>query len=38
VNLPSEMAKFIYRWTKPNVPTDVDYVHLPGEGTRVRIV
>jgi lipoprotein-anchoring transpeptidase ErfK/SrfK len=38
VNLPSEAAKFIYRWTKPNVPPDADYIHLPGEGTRVQIV
>ena len=37
VNLPSEAAKFIYRWTRPNVPTDSDYVHLPGEGTRIQI-
>jgi len=37
VNLPSESAKFIYRWTKPNVPPDSDYIHLPGEGTRVQI-
>jgi L,D-transpeptidase-like protein len=37
VNLPSEAAKFIYRWTKPNVPADSDYVHLPGEGTKVQI-
>jgi len=37
VNLPSEAAKFIYRWTKPNVPPDTDYVHLPGDGTRVQI-
>jgi len=37
VNLPSESAKFIYRWTTPNVPADSDYVHLPGEGTRVQI-
>jgi hypothetical protein len=37
VNLPSEAAKFIYRWTKPNVPPDSDYVHLPGEGTKVQI-
>lgn len=37
VNLPSEAAKFIYRWTKPYVPPDVDYLHLPGEGTRVQI-
>jgi lipoprotein-anchoring transpeptidase ErfK/SrfK len=37
VNLPSEAAKFIYRWTKPNVPPDSDYIHLPGEGTRVQV-
>jgi lipoprotein-anchoring transpeptidase ErfK/SrfK len=37
VNLPSEAAKFIYRWTKPNVPPDSDYIHLPGEGTKVHI-
>lgn len=37
VNLPSEAAKFIYRWTKPNVPPDVDYIHKPGEGTKVTI-
>jgi len=37
VNLPSEAAKFLYRWTKPNVPPDADYIHLPGEGTRVQI-
>jgi hypothetical protein len=37
VNLPSEAAKFLYRWTKPNVPPDADYIHLPGEGTLVQI-
>jgi lipoprotein-anchoring transpeptidase ErfK/SrfK len=37
VNLPSDAAKFLYRWTKPNVPPDTDYIHLPGEGTRVQI-
>ena len=37
VNLPSEAAKFIYRWTRPTVPPDSDYVHLPGEGTKVHI-
>jgi len=37
VNLPSDAAKFLYRWTSPNVPFDADYVHLPGEGTRVQI-
>jgi hypothetical protein len=38
VNLPSEAAKFIYRWSLPNVPPDEDYVHLPGEGTRVQVI
>lgn len=37
VNLPSDAARFLYRWTKPNVPPDEDYLHLPGEGTRVQI-
>jgi len=37
VNLPSEAAKFIYRWTQPNVPPDADYIHMPGQGTRVQI-
>src|SRR5258706_182825 len=38
VNLRSDDAKWLYRWTRPNVPPDVDYLHLPGEGTRVQIV
>ena len=38
VNLPSEDAKWIYRWSRPNVPTGEDYLHLPGEGTHVQIV
>jgi len=38
VNLPSEMAKFLYRWTLPTVPPDADYIHKPGEGTRVQII
>jgi hypothetical protein len=38
VNLPSEAAKFLYRWTRPNVPPDEDYIHRPGEGTRVQII
>jgi hypothetical protein len=37
VNLPSDAAKFIYRWTQPVVPPDEDYIHLPGEGTNVHI-
>jgi hypothetical protein len=38
VNLPSADAKWIYRWSRPNVPIGEDYLHLPGEGTRVQIV
>ena len=38
VNLPSEAAKFIYRWTLPHVPPEEDYVHLPGQGTRVQVI
>jgi hypothetical protein len=37
VNLPSESAKFIYRWSQPVVPADEDYIHKPGEGTLVQI-
>jgi hypothetical protein len=38
VNLKSEDAKWLYRWCLPHVPLGVDYLHLPGEGTRVQIV
>ena len=38
VNLKSEDAKFIYRWTSPVVPPGVDYLHLPGQGTAVQVV
>lgn len=38
VNLPSEDAKWIYRWSRPNVPIGEDYLHLPGEGTQVQVV
>jgi lipoprotein-anchoring transpeptidase ErfK/SrfK len=37
VNLPADAAKFLYRWTSPVVPPDSDYLHRPGEGTRVQI-
>jgi hypothetical protein len=37
VNLPSEAAKFLYRWSKPTVPPESDYIHLPGQGTSVQI-
>ena len=37
VNLPSEAAKFIFRWTRPNVPPETPYLHQPGDGTKVQI-
>jgi len=37
VNLPMPAAKFIFRWTRPVVPPDTTYLHLPGEGTRVEV-
>lgn len=37
VNLPSADAKFIYRWSSPVVPPDVNYLHLLGQGTAVQI-
>ncbi len=38
VNTPDNVAKFIFLWTTPHVPPWEDYLHLPGEGTRVEIV
>ena len=38
VNLPSDAAKFLYRWTLPTVPPEADYIHMPGEGTRLQVV
>lgn len=38
INLKSEDAKWIYRWTSPNVPPGTEYLHLPGVGTRVTVV
>jgi lipoprotein-anchoring transpeptidase ErfK/SrfK len=38
VNLPSEAAKFLYRWTLPNVPPETDYLYKLGEGTRVQVI
>ncbi len=37
INLPSEKAKWVYRWTTPVVPTDKRQVYKPGTGTRVYI-
>ena len=38
VNLTSNDAKFVYRWTSPEVPPETPYLSLPGEGTRVQVV
>ncbi len=38
VNLSPADAKFIYRWTSPVVPPDIQYLYKPGEGTSVDIV
>lgn len=35
VNLPSSVSKWLYRWTAPVVPANVDYLHQPGQGTKV---
>jgi lipoprotein-anchoring transpeptidase ErfK/SrfK len=37
VNLPPADAKFIYRWCSPAVPSGVEYVRQPGEGTHVEV-
>lgn len=37
VNLPSSIAKWVYRWTSPIVPYTVDYLNQPGTGTKVII-
>jgi lipoprotein-anchoring transpeptidase ErfK/SrfK len=37
VNLPNSAAKFLYRWTSPNVPPEADYIHKPNTGTRVHV-
>ncbi|WKZ37699.1 MAG: L,D-transpeptidase family protein [Anaerolineales bacterium] len=38
INLPSSVSKWLYRWTSPVLAPNQDYVHLPGQGTRVVIV
>lgn len=38
VNLTPSDAKFIYRWTRPEVPKDTPYLYKPSEGTGVRVV
>jgi len=37
INLASENAKWIFRWTTPRVPDDKRYVYKPGIGTRVTV-
>jgi hypothetical protein len=37
INMHSEDAKWIFRWTLPTVPADQRLVLAPGTGTRVRI-
>ncbi len=38
VNLTPSDAKFIYRWTRPEVPLETTYLYKPGEGTLVKVV
>ncbi len=38
VNLTPNDAKFIYRWTRPEVPIGTPYLNQPGEGTLVQVV
>jgi hypothetical protein len=37
VNLRPVDAKFIYRWSRPEVPTGTSYLSRPGEGTLVQV-
>jgi lipoprotein-anchoring transpeptidase ErfK/SrfK len=38
VNLTPGDSKFIYRWTRPEVPVGTPYLNQPGEGTLVQVV
>jgi len=38
VNLTPDDAKFIYRWTRPFVPSDTPYLYKPGEGTLIKVI
>jgi lipoprotein-anchoring transpeptidase ErfK/SrfK len=38
VNLTAGDAKFIYRWTRPEVPPEMPYLYQPGEDTLVKVV
>ena len=37
VNLTPADAKFLYRWSRPVVPSGTAYLYRPGEGTRVEV-
>ena len=37
INLPSEQAKWLYRWTTPVVPEAKRFIYKPGIGTQVTI-
>lgn len=38
VNLLPEDAKYIYRWSRPEVPVGTPYLSRPGEGTLVQVI
>lgn len=38
VNLTPDDAKFIYRWSRPEVPFGMPYLNQPGQGTLVQVV
>jgi lipoprotein-anchoring transpeptidase ErfK/SrfK len=38
INLTPAEAKWIYRWTLPNVPATRRFLYTPGQGTLVRVV
>ena len=38
VNLSPEAARFIYRWTRPEVPSETPYLYRPGAGTLVKVI
>lgn len=35
INLPAEQAKWVYRWSTPQVPDGKRFIYKPGTGTRV---
>jgi hypothetical protein len=37
INLTPNDAKFIYLWTRPDVPPNIPYLNKPGEGTSVQV-